>query len=302
MPAAPFGAAGSINPEDLWTWMDAQRANGFDVLAIPHNSNWSQGLMFPRSNSAGEPIDTAYAEQRSRNEPLVEITQVKGTSETHPALSPVDEWADFEIWKMSTFVFGEDGTLTQSAGATTGAYARDALRTGLELERTIGPNPYQFGFIGSSDGHNAASPVEEERFFGKLGSKDGSPEARGSVPRENPAPGTDAGGGQLDFGASGLAGVWAEQNTRASIFAALRRKETFATSGPRIRVRFFAGYDYTEPDKFNETHDAISQAYARGVPMGGELLAQAGSSPEFLVWALHDPSATWLQRAQIVKG
>ena len=206
MPAAPFGAAGSINPEDLWTWMDAQRANGIDVLAIPHNSNWSRGLMFPRNNSAGEPIDAAYAEQRSRNEPLVEITQVKGTSEAHPALSPTDEWADFEIWKMSSFVFAEDGTLSRSAGATTGAYARDALR----------------------------------------------------------------------------------------------RKETFATSGPRIRVRFFAGYGYT--DDLTETHDAISQAYARGVPMGGELVAQADSGSGFLVWALHDPSATWLQRAQIVKG
>ena len=300
VPAAPFGAAGSVNPEDLWSWMDEQRANGIDLLAIPHNSNWSRGLMFPRNNSAGEPIDAAYAEQRLRNEPLVEITQVKGTSEAHPALSPTDEWADFGIWKMSSFVFGDDGKLTVSEGATTGAYARDALRTGLELERTIGANPYRFGFIGSTDGHNAASPIEEERFFGKLGTNDGSAEARGSVPRQGPAPNRPAGADSLDFGASGLVGVWAEENTRASIFAALKRKETFATSGPRIRVRFFAGYDYT--DELDETHDAISQAYARGVPMGGELPAQPDTAPGFLVWALHDPSATWLQRAQIVKG
>ena len=300
-PAAPFGAAGSINPEGLWNWMDAQRANGIELLAIPHNANWSQGLMFPRRDSAGEPIDAAYAEQRARNEPLVEITQVKGTSETHPALSPVDEWADFEIWKMSKLVIAEDGAVTRSEGGTTGAYARDALRTGLELERTVGENPYAFGFIGSTDGHNAASPLEEDRFFGKMGIVDGSPQARRSVPRETPAPGANTGGGgQLEFGASGLAGVWAEENTRASIFDALRRKETFATSGPRIRVRFFAGYGYTE--EVAEAHDAIAQAYAGGVPMGGELVARPDAAPGFLVWALHDPGATWLQRAQIVKG
>ena len=300
VPAAPFGAAGSVNPEDLWSWMDEQRANGIDLLAIPHNSNWSRGLMFPRNNSAGEPIDAAYAEQRLRNEPLVEITQVKGTSEAHPALSPTDEWADFGIWKMSSFVFGDNGKLTVSEGATTGAYARDALRTGLELERTIGANPYRFGFIGSTDGHNAASPIEEERFFGKLGTNDGSAEARGSVPRQGPAPNRPAGADSLDFGASGLVGVWAEENTRASIFAALKRKEAFATTGPRIQLRLFAGYGY--PDTLGATQQAIAQAYAGGVPMGGELAARAGAEPRFFVWTLRDPTEAWLQRAQIVKG
>ena len=300
VPPLPFSAADSINPEDLWSWLDTQRANGIEAMAIPHNPNWSQGLMFPRSNAAGEPIDADYAEQRSRNEPLVEITQVKGTSETHPALSPVDEWADFEIWKMSKMVVSPDGTVARGEGATTGAYARDALRTGLELERNIGANPYRFGFIGSSDGHNAASPVEEDRYFGKLGTRDGSPEARGSVPGTTTPPHAGAGGDTLDFGASGLAGVWAEENTRASIYRALRRRETFATSGPRIRLRFFAGYDLA--DELTGSHDGIAEAYARGVPMGGELLEQPDSVPEFLVWALQDPRETWLQRAQIVKG
>ena len=297
VPNVPFGA-GNGNPEDLWRWMDLQRAGGMEALAIPHNANWSQGLMFERNNQAGEPIDADYAAQRARNEPLIEITQVKGTSETHPILSPTDEWADFEIWKMSKFVI-KNGTITRSEGSTTGAYARAALRTGLELEQTIGKNPYQFGFIGSSDGHNAASPVEEDQFFGKLGISDGSAEARGSVGK---VPGNrPSGANTLNFyGASGLAGVWAEENTRTSIFAALRRKETFATSGPRIRVRIFAGYDYT--DKLTETHDAIAEAYAGGVPMGGELMAQNDSPPRFLVWALHDPREAWLQRAQIVKG
>ena len=295
VPGLPFSAADSINPEDLWDWLDALRADGVEALAIPHNPNWSRGLMFPRTDTAGEPIDADYAEQRARNEPLVEITQVKGTSETHPALSPVDEWADFEIWRMSGMVVTSDGTVTRAEGATTGAYARDALRAGMELDGTIGANPYRFGFIGSSDGHDAASPVEEDRYFGKMGTRDGSPEARGSVPGEaHPA------GSTLEFGASGLAGVWAEENTRASLYRALRRRETFATSGPRIRVRFFAGYGLT--DAGVGAGDGVAEAYARGVPMGGELVGQPGSVPEFLVRALRDPREGRLQRAQIVKG
>lgn len=297
VPAMPFGA-GNGNPEALWRWMDTQRGNGIEALAIPHNANWSRGLMFERSNIAGEPIDTAYADLRARNEPLVEITQVKGTSETHPTLSSTDEWADFEIWRKSSFVITMDGNITRSEGATSGAYARDALRTGLELEQSIGNNPYQFGFIGSTDGHNAASPIEEDQYFAKLGVSDGSPEARGSVPAKNPKQPVNP--ALVDFSASGLAGVWAEENTRASIFAALRRKETFATTGPRIKLRFFAGYNYSK--ELIETHDAIAEAYADGVPMGGDLAAMGDTVPQFLIWALRDPRESWLQRAQIVKG
>ncbi len=297
VPGLPFGAADG-NPEDLWRWMDTQRDSGIEALAIPHNANWSRGLMFERTNIAGEAIDAVYADLRARNEPLIEITQVKGTSETHPALSSTDEWADFGIWRMSSFVITMDGKMTRSEGATTGAYARDALRTGLELEQSIGKNPYHFGFIGSTDGHNSASPIEEDQFFGKLGRNDGSPEARGSVPPKNPnRPVNPA---IVDFGASGLAGVWAEENTRASIFAALRRKETFGTTGPRIKLRFFAGYGYS--NKLIETHDAIAGAYANGVPMGGDLAAMGDAAPQFLIWALRDPRESWLQRAQIVKG
>ena len=301
VPALPFGAVDSLNPEDLWTWLDEQRANGIEALAIPHNSNWSQGKMFDRTDWAGEPIDAAYAEQRRRNEPLVEITQGKGTSETHPALSPNDEWADFELWRKNSMAYGEDGSISFAEGATTGAFARDALRAGLEIEREIAANPYLFGFIGASDGHNAAGSVEEDQHFGHTGKLDGNPADRGSLP--DGRPGQNEIPLQLDmieWGSSGLTGVWAEENTRESIYAALRRKETFATSGPRIRVRFFAGYDYSH-DLPNQQH-AAERAYAGGVPMGGELAARPGNAPRFFVQAARDPREAWLQRAQVVKS
>ena len=299
VPSVPFSAVDSLNPEDLWTWLDEQRANGNEALAIPHNSNWSQGKMFSRTNWAGELIDAAYSKQRQRNEPLVEITQGKGTSETHPALSPNDEWADFEIWRKNSMGFGEDGSIVFTEGATTGSFARDALRAGLEIESEIGTNPFLFGFIGATDGHNAAGSVEEERHFGHAGSVDGTPAARLRLP--------DRRRGQLEletieWAASGLTGVWAEENTRESIYAALRRKETFATSGPRMRVRFFAGYDY--PDDLPKQRHAAERAYIGGVPMGGELAAQPGNAPRFFVQAARDPREieASLQRAQVVKS
>ena len=312
VPAVPFGAYHSPNPEDLWTWLDAQRARGMDALAIPHNSNWSRGLMFARTKYEGGPLDAAYAEQRMRNEPLMEITQVKGTSETHPLLSPNDEWAGFEIWEKSTTQLDAEGGMQLAEGATTGAYARDALRAGLEMEAEQGINPYAFGFIGASDGHNAAGSFEEDNYFGKLG--DGSPQLRGSVPGQSgdglaALPTAMA----LEWGASGLAGVWAEENSRESIFAALRRKETFATSGPRIRLRFFAGYGL--PPDLADRGDAPALADADGVPMGSDLrradgepsageregLAPRMKEPSFFLWALRDPNSAWLQRGQVVK-
>ena len=297
VPNAPYGGDQSLNPEELWDWLDTIREEGIEALAIPHNLNWSIGRMFEKTDWAGAPIDSAYADQRARNEPLVEITQVKGTSETHPLLSPNDEWAGFEIWKLSRTITNEDGTTSRVPGGTTGAYARDALRSGLDLERSSGGNPYNFGFIGSSDGHDASSPVEEDQYFGKLGLFDGSAEARGSVKKTaSSALNVET----IEWGASGLAGVWAEENTRASIYEALRRKETFATSGPRIQVRFFAGYDF--PSEINTLADAVAQGYAGGVPMGGELLGRSDQAPHFLVWALRDPRDSWLQRVQIVKG
>jgi hypothetical protein len=296
-PDLPFTALDSQNPEQLWRWMDQQRKQGVEALAIPHNSNGSDGRMFQRTQFDGRPMDRSYAELRMRNEPLAEITQVKGTSETHPSLSPNDEWSAFEI--MDTYI-GSPTKVTRFAGS----YVRDALKAGLESEQSHGFNPYRFGFIGSSDTHNAAGPFQEDRYFSKVGLMDGKPEQRGSVPPagrnwDDYEPQNNAARYQT-WGASGLTGVWAEQNTRESIFAGLRRKETFATSGPRMRVRFFAGFDL--PAGIENRHDMVAQSYARGVPMGGDLLQRGARAPQFLAWALRDPHAGWLQRVQIVKG
>ena len=303
VPLAPFSSLDSLNPEDLWDWLDDQRAGGIEALAIPHNSLSSRGLMFERTDRAGAPIDAAYAAQRLRNEPLVELTQIQGTSETLPSLSPDDEWAGFEAWSMPNVVIGDDGAMAVEAGGpATGNYVREALRTGIELEESDGFNPYRFGLIGSTDTHNAASPVEEWAYFGQTGILDGAPENRGSVPAQTDDAITffDQLLPSASGSGSGLAGVWAEENTRESIYAALRRKEVFATSGPRLRVRFFAGYGYS--DTLEQHPEAIAQAYARGVPMGGTLVAQAGLRPKFLVWALRDPNEARLQRVQVVKG
>ena len=278
----PFSTVDSPNPENLWRWMDDLRDAGIEALAIPHNSNLSSGLTFERTDWAGRPIDADYAARRVRNEPLVEVTQVKGTSETHPVLSPDDEWAGFEVWAPP------------GPGRAPGSYARDALRAGLALEDVGGVNPYRFGLIGSSDGHNASSPVDEDRYFGKLGRHDGTPGRRGSVPAD-PEDTEPVGPSFLSWSAAGLAGVWAEENTRPSIYAALRRREAFATSGPRIQVRFFAGYGY------GDGADAVERAYAGGVPMGGELQLGVGT-PDFFIWAARDPNEGSLQRVQVVKG
>ncbi len=279
----PFTRLDSANPEDLWTWMDKIRAEGHEALAIPHNSNMSDGLMFERETTSEAPLTADYATQRNRNEPLVEVTQVKGTSETHPILSPNDEFSDFELVEM---VGASRIEITQFAGG----YVRDAYRTGLEFQDTNGFNPYRFGLIGASDSHTAIVPVNEYDFSGKLGVRDGSPERRVAMDRET-----------MNYGASGLAGVWAEENTRESIYKALRRKETWATSGPRIVVRFFGGFDMK--DVTPGAKDWIQVAYARGVSMGGELKAtDAKESPTFAVWAIKDPESAHLDRIQIVKG
>ncbi len=301
VPGLPFTSTESQNPEDLWRTMDGWRARGIEALAIPHNSNGSDGLMFQTTKFDGTPMDKAYADLRRRNEPLAEITQIKGTSEAHPSLSPNDEWANFEI--MESYI-GSNKKVTKFAGG----YVRDALKAGILMQDQKGFNPYKMGFIGSSDTHNAApGSVEERNFFSKVGREDATPELRGSVP-----PGgaktwdgvkTDSSSGLARFqswGASGLAGVWAEENSREAIYAALRRKETFATSGPRIKVRFFAGYDFA-PGLASRS-DVVTQAYAHGVPMGGDLLPARGRVPKFLIWGVRDPNSGFLQRAQIVKG
>ena len=294
VPVLPFDSISTDNPEDLWAWLDERRAEGMEGMAIPHNSNGSNGQMFKPTKFAGEPLDVNYADLRMRNEPLVEVTQVKGTSETHPMNSPNDEWADFEIfpYRIATTIPSD----------VPGSYVREAYLNGLKLEDRVGFNPFRFGLIGSSDSHNAGGPVEESNFFSKIGLLDGKAEGRGSVPLSDPGPdGNEYSDSYYHWwGASGLAGVWAEENTRESIYDAMRRKETFATSGPRIRVRFFAGYDF--PEDFADDTDVISKAYESGIPMGGDLVAQKDRTPRFLVWSLRDPESAPLQRLQVVKG
>jgi hypothetical protein len=293
-PEIPFSWIDSQNPEDLWAWMDEHRANGIEAMAIPHNSNGSNGQMFRLETFDGDPLDAAYAEMRMRNEPIVEVSQVKGTSEVHPLLSPNDEWADFEIfpYKIATTIPSEPA----------GSYVRDAYMNGLVFEEEQGFNPFRFGIIGSTDTHNSGGTPEEYNFLSKVGNLDATPELRGSVPLATPR---SDGGRYSDtyykwWGASGLAGVWAEENTRESIFDAMRRKETFATSGPRIRIRFFAGYGFD--DELISDPEMVAKAYAGGVPMGADLVGEGNSAPGFLVWTSRDPNSAPLQRMQIVKG
>ena len=312
VPEVPFSRLHSDNPEDLWNWMDTLREAGVESMAIPHNSNGSNGQMFKMVDWAGDPIDDEYAVRRIRNEPLVEITQIKGTSETHPALSTTDEWADFELMEFRV--------ATNLDSEPAGGYVRDAWRRGLVLEAQGITNPYTFGVIGSSDTHTGAAENDESNFNSKLGVLSADGQLRGAVPFglidgfifNTAAPQAMdevdgevyVGGAQPSFGASGLAAVWAEENTRDSIYAAFRRKETFATSGPRLRLRFFAGYDL--PVKMFESQEGIAQAYALAVPMGGELMADSqnpsNKTPQFALWAQADANSAPLQRLQVIKG
>lgn len=294
VPNQPFSRFDSLNPEDLWAWMDNQRASGMEALAIPHNSNGSDGWMFQTTDWAGEPMDAAYADVRMRNEPLVEITQVKGTSDTHPLLSPNDEWADFEI--MPLRVASDQPSRPQ------GSYVREAYLNGLLMAADRDVNPYRFGVIGSSDTHNAAGSFEEDNYWSKTGLTDIEPHQRGSVPLPDSPPDDPqySDGASQYWGASGLAGVWAESNTREDIYDAFRRKETFATSGPHIQVRFFAGYDLD--DSLLDDPDNMARAYADGVPMGADLPVHGDGAPRFFVWAARDPDSVALQRLQIIKG
>ena len=306
-PEAPFSRLDSSNPEDLWSTMDRWRAAGMEAIAIPHNMNGSDGRMFEYEYFEGGAIDEPYVRQRTLNEPIAEITQIKGTSETHPALSPNDEWADFEI--MATRI-GNWRIPSEPAGS----YVRDALRRGLAIEAGGAGNPYKLGFIGSTDTHVAGGGFDEDDYTGPSGLLSATAQQRASVPAdaerlarlaESDAEMIDDGSGRIyspgpKYSASGLAGVWAEENTRESLFDAMRRKETFATSGPRIRVRFFAGPGIHALDMSAPT--LVSAAYQQGVSMGGELHGATDAAPAFLVWALRDPLKAPLQRAQVVKG
>lgn len=314
VPEVPFSRMHSRDPEDLWNWMDTLRANGVESLAIPHNSNKSNGHMFKLEDWAGDPFDDEYAVKRIRNEPLVEITQIKGTSETHPALSSRDEWAGFEL--VSTRGVGMGKSMPSKPE---GSYVREAWRHGLQLEAKGITNPFTFGVIGSSDTHTAAAQNNESDFSSKLGLLSATADLRGSVPLGfwdstlfNLLPGQEVvevdgerfmGGQQHEFSAAGLAAVWAEENTRESIYAAFRRKETFATSGPKIRLRLFAGYDL--PVDLLETTQGVARAYANGVTMGAELSPDKTDperAPTFAIWAQADANSAPLQRLQMIKG
>jgi hypothetical protein len=286
----PFSAVDSENPEDLWTVLEDERGRGNENLVISHNGNASNGLMYDRQKWDGSPLDAEYAARRMANEPLSEIFQVKGSSETHPELSPDDPFASHELF---TTLFNPAG----DTGKVPGSYARDALRTGLEYKHQQNFNPYQFGVIGSGDSHNGTMADEEDNFHGKQPMMDGSAGQR--LGKVLLLPESMRRTGQ--WGAQGLAGVWAQENTRDSIYDALRRKETYATTGPRMSLRFFGGWDFDQNSL--DATDWLEKAYAGGVPMGGTL-ASAGhqKAPRFVVLSAKDPIGANLDRLQVIKA
>ena len=286
---------GSDNPRDLWKWMSGYEGKtGGHVLAIAHNGNLSNGRMFPIIESfTGKPIDRDYAEVRSLRERIYEVTQIKGDGETHPFLSPNDEFANYERWDKGNL----DLTEKKKPEMLEFEYARSALRNGLRLEQELGINPYKFGLIGSTDAHTGLTAIDEDNFWGKTSSSEPSPE-RATHPFVKTTNATIMGWEQT---ASGYAGVWATDNTREALFDAMQRKEVYATTGPRIVVRFFAGWDFEASDA--NTRNPAVVGYAKGVPMGGDLRqAPSGKCPTFLVAALKDPIGANLDRIQIIKG
>ena len=257
------------------------------MLAISHNANLSDGIMFPLEvDSKNRPIDAAWAQERVNNEPLTEIHQLKGTSETTPVLSPNDEFADYEL--LNYLLGGVERT-----PKIHGSYVREAWQNGLAMQEGRGYNPYKMGVVGASDSHNTAAGYSQSDYFGGHGLLDATPEMRLSGKKE-------AGMNLGLLSTAGLGGVWAEENTRESIFAAMQRKETFGTSGVRIKVRLFGGWDF-RPDVLNQK-DWVKTGYAKGVPMGGDLPQKAGKEPTFIVWAVKDPDDANLDRIQIIKG
>jgi hypothetical protein len=288
---------GSDDPRDLWKWMAGYEAkSGGRVLAISHNGNLSNGLMFPIIEpTTGKKIDREYAATRMKWERLYEATQTKGDSETHPFLSPNDEFANFERWDRSNL----DASARKQPEMLEFEYARSALRNGLKLDAQLGFNPFKFGLVGSTDSHTALTAVEEDNFFGKMASSEPSPQRWSHPFMDNAQSGVRVMGWETQ--AAGYAAVWATENTRESIWDAMQRRETYATTGPRMMVRFFGGWDFEPADA--QTRSPAVAGYAKGVPMGGELAsAPAGKVPSFLVAALRDPIGANLDRYQIVKG
>jgi hypothetical protein len=283
VPDVPFTALDSTEPEVLWQTLQKYEEDGSTVFAIPHNGNASANQMFMPQQLNGEPIDPKWAATRAQYEPLFEIMQIKGASETLPHYAPEDKFADFELFEINERTRGRYG------------YIREALKNGLRHEQSLGTNPFKYGLIGATDNHNGvAGDTEEDDYIGSHGFVDAKPELRqfSEIPGWEDLP-------YLNPGA--LTGVWAEENNREAIYDALKRKEAFATSGTRAQVRFFGGWNF--PSDLNRRNDAIPQAYANGVPMGGDLPATpTGKAPKFLIWAMKDPDSGNLDRVQIVKG
>ena len=286
---------GSDDPRDLWKWLETYESKtGGRVLALAHNGNLSNGIMFPMVDSfTGKPLDRAYAETRMRWEPLYEVTQIKGDGEAHPFLSPNDEFANYETWDK----FNLDGSVPKKKDMLQYEYAREGLKIGLALEQKTGANPFKFGMVGSTDSHTGLATAQEDNFFGKHSGTEPSPKRW-----EHPV---GCFGNSCIMGweqaASGYAAVWATENTREAIWDAMKRKETYATTGSRMMVRFFGGYDFVPEHAKSRTPATVG--YQLGVTMGGDLLkAPAGKAPTFLVAALKDPIGGNLDRIQIVKG
>jgi hypothetical protein len=296
VPYTTYPPFGSPNPRDLWKWLESyEQKTGGDVLAIAHNGNLSNGIMFPvREQFDGRRLDREYVTERARWEPLYEATQIKGDGEAHPFLSPDDEFADYETWDIGNL---DEVPTVKTDDMLAGEYARSALKNGLALEASLGTNPYKFGMVGSTDSHTGLATAEEDNFFGKHSGAEPKP-SRMTHPFLKNEKGTIMGWGMV---ASGLAAVYAKDNTRESIFDAMARKETYATTGSRIMVRFFGGWNYTDEDMASRI--PAFAGYQKGVPMGGDLRARNGDeSPKFMVYALRDPIGGNLDRIQIVKG
>ena len=290
MPFTTVEPLGSLDPMDLWNWMaEYEKKTGGQVLALAHNGNLSNGLMFPDdAQYTGRKLDKKYVQERIRWEPLYEITQIKGDGEAHPFLSPTDEFADYETWDFGNIVPGnmviakEDHMLARE-------YAREALKSGLVLEQKFGTNPYKIGFVGATDSHTALAAAQEDNFFGKHSGYEPDPNRMEHLFMQSTR------GKMMSWGqvAAGLGGVWAEENTREAIFDAMKRKEVYGTTGSRIRVRFFGGWDYTQDDIMSR--EPAFAGYQKGVPMGGDLTkAPNGKAPTFMVYALRDTIGDYL--------
>jgi hypothetical protein len=291
----PLAAFESADPETLWAFLEGyEKKTGGQALAIPHNGNLSNGIMFNEKRFNGDPMTREYAESRIRWEPIIEVTQMKGDGESHPILSPEDEFADYENWDVANI----DGSAAKEDWMLRYEYGRSALKVGLKLGKELGVNPYQFGLSAATDSHTALATSREENYFGKYAKTEPSADRHDHevIPTDDPALRIVT-SQEL---ASGLTAVWARENTREGIFDSMKRKEVYATTGTRMRVRVFGGFDFEATDLGRP--DFVANGYERGVPMGGELTQAGGKAPGFLIRALRDPDGANLDRVQVIKG